>query len=492
MQRVLLDLGAALHVPGLMALLTVPVCLLADESYAVPPLLATAAPSLLAGQALYRRYRHGAGKAQVRTAMVAAVATWLLIPIICALPLLLTALALPEDSGAAAFREVPNALFEAMSGFTSTGLTMAERPSGLPYTLQWWRSLMQWIGGVGVIVLMLTAFHPAGDAHRLYFAEARVDVFGAGIAATVRDIWWIYVGYTSLAVTLLKLAGMTWWQAVNYGMAGIATGGFGVTDNSLGDFSIGPRIAMMFIMLSGAISFGTYYRIFAEGDARLLWRRSENVVLLALVLVGPLILALESHWYSGRYAWLDSAFQSISALTTAGFSTATIAGWSPTALLLLILAMICGGVAGSTTGGLKLNRVVLLASAVYSRIRGIVRHPWRLMLHRRIAEEAQNTQAVRLVEAAAVMLFLWLVTLALGTALLLHFVPPGTPFEHALLEVASALGNVGLSSGITSPELYWAGKLTLITIMWLGRLEIVPVLVLIGALIVPPHRRRHE
>jgi len=91
-----------------------------------------------------------------------------------------------------------------------------------------------------------------------------------------------------------------------------------------------------------------------------------------------------------------------------------------------------------------------------------------------------------------VMLSLWVLTLAFGTIVLLHFVPPGTLFEHALLEVASALGNVGLSSGITSPDLPLGGKLTLMVIMWLGRLEIVPVLVLFGALISPPHRRQES
>lgn len=491
-QRVLLNLGAALHVPGLLALLTLPVCLLAGEFYAAPALLATAAPSLLAGQFLYRRFRHAGGKAQVRTAMVAAVATWLLIPLICTLPFLLIGYALPETSGAAVFRHEWNALFEAMSGFTSTGLTMVERPGELPYTLQWWRSLMQWVGGVGVIVLMLTVFHPAGDAHRLYFAEARVEVFASDIAATVRDIWWIYAAYTLLAIALLAMTDMTWWQALNYGMAGIATGGFGVTENSMGDFGGAAQLAMMLIMLLGAISFGTHFRIFAERDAKLLWRRVENVVLVALAFLGSMMLALENRWYAGSYAWLDSAFQAISALTTAGFSTAAIASWSPSALLLLTLAMICGGAAGSTTGGLKLNRVVLLGGAVATRVRSIVRHPWRLMLHRPITEHADEGQAVLLIEAATITLVLWMLTLAVGTTMLLHVVPTATLFEHALLEVASALGNVGLSSGITGPELHWTGKLTLIVIMWLGRLEIVPVLVLIGAVMVPPHRRRHE
>jgi trk system potassium uptake protein TrkH len=475
-----------------MALLSLPVCLLAGETYAVPALLATAAPALLAGQVLYRSHRHAYGQAQVRTAMVAAVATWLLIPLICALPLLLIAQALPAESAAAALGQVANAVFEAISGFTSTGLSMVERPGELPHIVQWWRSLMQWVGGVGVIVLMLTVFHPAGDAHRLYFAEARVEVFAKDIAATVRDIWWIYGAYTLLAAGLLAASGMTWWQALNYGMAGIATGGFGITDQSLGDFGAAARVVMILTMLLGAISFGTHYRILAEREVKLLWQRVENVVLLALAVSGALLLALENRWYLGEFAWLDSAFQLVSALTTTGFSTVAIAEWSPSALLLLVLAMICGGVAGSTTGGLKLNRVVLLGEAIYARVHGIIRQPWRLLLHRRITAEDEEPHAVRLLEAAAVMLSLWVLTLAFGTIVLLHFVPPGTLFEHALLEVASALGNVGLSSGITSPDLPLGGKLTLMVIMWLGRLEIVPVLVLFGALISPPHRRQES
>ena len=472
-----------------MALLSLPVCLLAGEAFAAPALLATALPSLLVGQALYRRYSLAFGQSQVRTAMVAAVLTWLLIPLVCAMPLLLTAQALAPDSGAAALGEPANAVFEAMSGFTSTGLTMVERPSELPHILQWWRSLMQWVGGVGVIVLMLTVFHPAGDAHRLYFAEARVEVFAADITATVRDIWWIYGAYTVLAIGLLAASGMTWWQALNYGMAGIATGGFGVTDHSLADFGAAAQLVMILTMLLAAISFGTHYRILAEHDVRLLWRRLENGVLLALAMVGALLLALENRWFTGAFSWLDSAFQLSSALTTAGFSTVTIANWSPSALLLLIFAMICGGMAGSTTGGLKLGRVILLGEAIWTRIHNIVRQPWRLLLHRQIAKDNEEPHAVRLLEAATIMLCLWLLTLAIGTVLLLHFVSPGTPFEHALLEVASALSNVGLTSGITSPDLPLGGKLTLIAVMWLGRLEIVPVLVLLGAMLVPPHRR---
>lgn len=177
MQPVLLNLGAALHVPGLMALLTLPVCLLAGEPYAAPALLATGALSVLAAQVVYRRYRHAGAKAQVRTAMMAAVAAWLLIPLICAMPLLSTALALPENSGAVAFRSVANAWLEAMSG----------------------------------------------------------------------SPW--------------------------------------------------------------------------------LWRRAEHVLLLALLPLGSLISALENRWYLGDYVWRDSAFQSVSALTTAGFSTAAISGW---------------------------------------------------------------------------------------------------------------------------------------------------------------------
>jgi len=187
---------------------------------------------------------------------------------------------------------------------------------------------------------------------------------------------------------------------------------------------------------------------------------------------------------------LDAAFQWTSALFTAGFHTAALEGWSATAMLLLSLAMVCGAAAGATTGGLKMGRVLLLVQATSARIRGLALHPWRLMEHKPIADS--NDHAVRTLEAAAVMLVLWLIAIFLGTVVLSHAVGPSVGLDRVVLEASSALGSVGLTAGITGPDLSWSGKPALIVMMWAGRLEIVPILVLAAALIVAPrHRRNH-
>ncbi|NIR29960.1 MAG: TrkH family potassium uptake protein [Gammaproteobacteria bacterium] len=472
-----------------MALASIPVTLLAGEGYAALPFLLTAAVSFLLGQLLYRRYR-GAQRMQLRHAMVTAVLSWMLVPLVGVVPLFLIAWMIGEDQAGGSvlvLRDFLNAFFEAVSGFTSTGLTMIAHPSELPVSLQWWRSFSQWIGGVGVIVLMLSVFHPSADSHRLYFSEAREKTIMPDIAATVRTTWWIYLAYTLAAVMLLRFTGMGWWHALNYGMTGIATGGFGVTDNSLGDFDVAPRIAMLLIVIVGAISFSTHYNILRKGQFHLLWKDPECHALFLLLLLGALLLALENRWFTGSALWLDSLFQWTSALATAGFGTVRLDTWSPTAQLLLSLAMVCGGAAGATTGGLKLRRVVLLGNAAFARLRGVALHPWRLMEHKAMADD--ETHAVRALEAAAVMAALWATVILVGTLLLLHAVGPGAALEEVILEVSSALSNVGLTSGIAGPDLHWSGRVGLILIMWMGRLEIVPVLVLLSALFVVSRER---
>ncbi len=135
------------------------------------------------------------------------------------------------------FQHFWNAAFEAFSGFTSTGLTVTLHENELPHSLQWWRSLTEWIGGVGMIVLVLSILEPSKDADQLYKAEARQQRIALTVTATVRRIWWIYLIYTGLSILLLYIAGMPLWDAINHGFIGISTGGFSIRDHSLGSYS---------------------------------------------------------------------------------------------------------------------------------------------------------------------------------------------------------------------------------------------------------------
>lgn len=242
---------------------------------------------------------------------------------------------------------------------------------------------------------------------------------------------------------------------------------------------------MLALVVTGALSFTTHYHVLVKRQGSLLWRDMQNRALFTLLVFGAVLLTLENRWATGTFIWFDSLFQWTSALCTAGFQTVRLEHWSATAQLLLSIGMIIGGAAGATTGGLKLRRVTWLATAAAYRIRRISRHPWLLMEHKPLAGAHAKAVSGPHVEAAAMLTVLWLVVVGWGTLVLVHVIGSGVPLNSVILEAASATGNVGLSAGITQPDLPWPGKLTLIALMWMGRLEIVPVLVLISSVVRP-------
>ena len=480
-KTILRDLGLAIHVPGVMALASLPVCLGFGESYAIRPFVLTAIVSIVVGQALFRIYRKSE-ETRLRHGMVVAALAWQIVPLFASIPFLAVACELADVAGTPptilGFLHPLNAIFESFSGFTGTGLTMALRPSQLPHCLQWWRSFSEWIGGVGVIVLMLAILRPTG-AFYLYYSEGREEKIFPSVASSVRTIWWIYLLYTVLSVCWLRVAGMPWWEAVNHGMTALSTGGFGVTDHSIGDYSPEIRMALVPVMLAGAISFASHYLMLTERSLTALWRDSQHRLLWWSVAAGSGLVAAENYWAHGEFLWVDSTFQWVSALTSAGFQSVELHAWSPTAQLLLSLAMIVGGASGSTVGGIKLARIVYLRSGLVWRFRRVSRGTHELMRFELDGKVYSEVEADQFVESAGVLAVLWAVVLWSGILVLIHFVPDRFTLSEVILEVASAQSNVGLSTGITHPDLPWPGKLTLIACMWVGRLEIVPVLILL-------------
>ncbi len=484
---ILHSLGLVLHVPGIMALVSIVISIAAGEWYAIPAFLLTAVIAIGSGQALFRLF----GDSQttyLKAAMVIAALGWASVSLIGALPFLMIAYH-PEAAGATrVFQDPWNALFESVSGFTSTGLTLSQAPGDLPASLQWWRSFSQWIGGVGVIVLMLSVIQSAPGLYRLYYSEARDDKLFPSVSSTVRTIWWIYVLYTVGGILLLRLVGMPWWASVNHAMTGIATGGFSITDTSMAAYGSAVQAAIIPLMVLGAINFSIHYRILTRGEVTILWKDAQHRLLILLVLVGSILLLLEQGWFLGELRWIEGVFQWVSALSTCGFSTVELQPWSPSARLLLTLAMIIGGTAGSTVGGVKLSRLVLLLKGIQWRFQQINLRPHQLMRYTMNGKAISESDAFARVESTAVMLALWFLTMLGALVALLHVVSPVYTTGEVLFEVVSALSNVGLSMGITDPELAWPGKLTLILCMWMGRLEIIPVALLITRLLGYSHR----
>lgn len=477
-----------MQVPGGMALISLPVCLFFGEYYAILPFLLTAFISIGIGQLLYRLFRN-AKVAYFRQSLLIVAFSWLIIVLIGAIPHWAIA------SYLTSFSQVPetirefqspwNAIFEAASGFTSTGLTMARDSSQLPHCLQWWRSFTQWIGGVGLIVLTLSILDPSTNTEQLYSAEARQEKIAPTIRETVQKIWSIYLLYTALSVVLLALVGMPWWEAINHGFTGIATGGFAITGGSLGIYSTSVKLAIVLIMITGAISFSVHSRLLTQRQFVALWQDTRHRTLWFLLIIGTLALLLEHYWFAGSLLWVDSLFQWTSALTTCGFSTVEIKQWSATAKLLLSLGMVFGGVSGSTVGGLKLDRVVVLYKSLFWHLRLVYRESPEELRYELNGEFLSEIEAHRQLKSATVLATLWLTLLGVGTVILLHVVEPQYTLPDVIFEVASALGTSGLSSGITNPDLAWQGKLTLIMLMWMGRLEIISVIIFFSALLRP-------
>ena len=486
MAIVLRDLGRLIPIVGVTALLSLFVPFTYGESFAVMPLVVTACVSVACGAALYLPFRR-AGEPQLRHAMLTAALGWLLVPALGSLPFLLTALSVPISDGSvaglASLRDPACAFFESLSGYTTTGLSMVSRPDLLPHTLQWWRSLSQWIGGLGVIVIVLSILsgpRPGAVLYSMYLAEARVERIRPSVRSTVRTMWWIFLLFTGVSMILQWLLGTPIWQAANHAMTAMSTGGFTISPPGTPPYvNVWTMGVLMWTMIAGATSFAVHYDTFRNGWRRL-WEDYQTRAFYIFLFVGAVFLGLENLARLGAVETLRaSAFHFVSAATTTGFQAADLGTWSETAKLILAVGMFVGGAAGSTAGGVKIIRLIVLLRGAQWRFRQIL-SPRSAVVPLRIGMTAIDQQDVGTrLEDAALMFFLWLAFLGVGILVLLHSAPPQYTLGDVVLEVTSAQGNTGLTTGISSPGLPLAGKLALCFNMWVGRLEIIPVLMLV-------------
>ena len=475
LKTVLKDLGSILVIVGLLMLVLIIVSSFFKEFYVVHVLLLTAAFTLCIG--LVCRFScMNAKEPELKHAMITAALAWLIIPAISAIFFIFIEGMSSLDS-----------LFEAMSGWTGTGLTMVAHPSSLTHTMQFWRSFMQWVGGVGVIVLMVTILaRPGTGSFLLYKAEAREGKIRPSVVSTVRIIWWIYLLLTSIGIALFYFAGMSPWEAINHGMTALGTGGFTVTDNSMAVYK-NPliEVAIIPMMILGAIPFLVHYKVL-RGHLRAFVTDMQCKALFVILLVLLTALCIENYTTSYDSIWgalRFSSFQLVSGLTCTGFQTADVHLWSGRAIGIVGIAMLIGGGAGSTAGGVKLIRAVTLWKGVnWSLTKAFL--PKRAIKPFRFGEKLLDDEEVNSIGSEAnLIIILWILFLLLGVGVLSYVVAPGFTLSEVIFEVVSAQSNVGLSTGITNAGMSSVGKVMLILNMWIGRLEIIPVLMLLRALI---------
>jgi len=231
-------------------------------------------------------------------------------------------------------------------------------------------------------------------------------------------------------------------------------------------------------MTLGAISFSVHYQFLRQGKLSAFWSDDQHRALWLLLLGGALFLWGLDSLSARSTPLIDIIFQWSSALGTCGFGTTSVQEWDNGEKLLMTIAMLIGGAAGSTAGGIKISRFIIVFKAVIWRFRRVALLPHEMMRYELDGEIIKESEANRRVEAAAVLFILWLSVVIVGVFILQYIKLPTNDLVDVIFEAASATSGVGISSGVTHPDLPWLGKLTLICLMWMGRLEIISALLL--------------
>jgi trk system potassium uptake protein TrkH len=277
--------------------------------------------------------------------------------------------------------------------------------------------------------------------------------------------------------------GMNIWESINHAMTGLGTGGFSVTDESIAPFGMASQLVVIVLMIFGAVAFSAHYELL-NGRIRRFIADAQLRTMAVLIVIGvitlTLFLSLGSTFSSDVFAEMlgPAGFQFISALTCTGFaSVSSLAAWSESSKLLLSFAMVIGGAAGSTAGGIKLFRAILLYKGVGWRIKRAISTPRRVFVHKLGDKSLSKDDAMDLINEAAIISFMWVIILMIGVVVLSLIFPSDT-LGTVIFEVCSAQGNVGLTAGLTSINMDATSKIMLIINMWVGRLEIIPIVVL--------------
>lgn len=413
--------------------------------------------------------------------MVVVAVTWLVIPLIGSVPFVLSGhFAGPLD-----------AYFDAMSGLSTTGLALVQDLDHLAPSLNFWRHLLHFLGGQGIILAALVLF-ASGGALTLYYGEARDDRVLPSVRSTARFIWGVavlhlVVGVLALGLASLVILGFTWERSLFHGLmiffAGFDTGGFSPQSTSLGYYhSAWFEWVAAVLMVAGAMSFGVHFSLWWGGRRDVLRNlETKSIFTTFLVTMGLTLFGLAALGIYSDVAGLSrqGVFQILSAHTGTGFATipsAELATWGGLAFGGMALAMALGGMASSTAGGVKALRVGITVRAVTDEIRRVLL-PHRAVVDHSFFQMQRRWLTPELAKAAMTVSLLYVALYLMGAGVGIAY---GIPLQEALFESVSAAANVGLSVGVTDPSMPVLLKVTYITQMWLGRLEFVAVFVLLG------------
>ncbi|NQU54260.1 MAG: TrkH family potassium uptake protein [Bacteroidetes bacterium] len=375
-----------------------------------------------------------------------------------------------------------NAFFETMSGFTTTGSSILDDIEALPHGILFWRSLTQWLGGMGIIVLSLAILPVFGiGGMQLFVAEVpgpAPDKISPRIRQTAKTLWVIYLGFTITETVLLWIGGMSFYDAICHSFTTMATGGFSTKQASVAYWSSPfiQYVIIVFMFFAGTnftLSYlalkGKFKSVFKDEEFRYYW-----IFVLGFTIIIFFGLLITSQ-LGVEQAFRDALFQVVSIITTTGFATADYLLWTPFLTIIIFGLFFFGGSAGSTGGGIKIMRIVLLIKNSYYELRRLI-HP-HAIIPVKFNKRSVDTKIITNVLA---FFMLYFIIFAVSTVFFTLIEPD---MESAMGAVATSLGNIGPGLGSVGPaenfnHISSIGKWFLSFLMLLGRLELFTILVL--------------
>jgi trk system potassium uptake protein TrkH len=411
-------------------------------------------------------------EAPLSAALMAVALIWLIIALVSALPFCL-GLGIPYL----------DAVFEAMSGWTDTGLTVMRSVEDLPRTLLFWRSLMQWLGGIGIVAFTVAMASRTGlTQFRLYRSEGRSEALMPSVVATGFEMWKIYLVLTAAAISLVLLSGIPLWDAVNIALVAIATGGFTVHSAGI-PFYNNPLLEVLLVpvMIAGALPFKLYYLLYRQKGARF-FEDQQARLLFMLVALGIIVIAWDLVTLSATdltTAVRQALFMATAAVTSTGFQVASPNEWASVTVLFLAMLIVIGGASGSTAGGIKLSRVVLGFQSLVWWFRRMFVSGKVLVPFKYDGKVIPKNIADLEVSRNMLTIMLYFLIIFVATILVMHLQPTSFDSSNVIFEVVTAMCNNGISTGFVSPDMDAPAKALFILVMWIGRLEVIPVIMLV-------------
>lgn len=445
---------------------------LADES--IKAFLTTIGITLGISAIFYILGRHGETKLFRREALVAIGLSWIVATLVGALPYIFT-----EHC------DYSDAIFESASGLTTTGATAFSDFHEFPKSLLIWRSMSQWVGGLGVVVFFVAILSSLGAGAKILFSNessgTSADFDHGRIQSGATQLMLFYLGASVLCLFAYRLGGMDWFQAINHAMTTVSTGGFSTEPMSMEQFQ-SPTLEWISIVFMAICGTTFVYMIrLLRGQTHILKQNNEVYWFYGLIAVSTALLALFLVDQTGQLPSHDSirvaAFQSVSIITTTGYATTDFDLWLPPAKMTLLLVMFIGGCSGSTSGGVKVVRIVI---AIRAAMRSIT-HAFRpnVTIPMRMGGQTLGERAIH----SVVLFLILMVVLQLIAMLFVSANEPHISFLCVFSCVQATLFNIGPGFDAVGPTenfhfLRSSTKIFLSLLMIVGRLELYAILVL--------------